>query len=50
MTQTERKNSHSLIKMASLLVSLHHQKKFFPDKTYEYNYSYLPPLAMTNVP
>ncbi|NEP82787.1 MAG: lipoxygenase, partial [Okeania sp. SIO3B3] len=50
MTQIEHKNPPSLIKMATLLVSLYRQVHFFPDKTYEYNYSYLPPLAMTNVP
>ncbi|WP_293138597.1 hypothetical protein [Okeania sp. SIO3I5] len=36
--------------MATSLLSLDRQKDFFPGKTYEYNYSYLPPLAITNVP
>ncbi len=50
MTKIERNNSPSLIKTATLLVSLYRQVNFFPEKTYEYNYSYLQPLAMTNVP
>ncbi len=50
MIPIQRNNSRSLIKLATFLISLYRQVLFFPDKTYEYNYSYLQPLAMTNVP
>ncbi|MDJ0515662.1 MAG: lipoxygenase family protein [Trichodesmium sp. MO_231.B1] len=49
MTQIDRKSSHSLIKLAIFLLRLR-QTILFPDKAYKYNYSYLQPLAFTDVP
>lgn len=42
--------SKSLIKLAELLVALHIQRRYFLQKDYTYNYNYLQPLAITNVP
>ncbi|OZH51836.1 lipoxygenase [Hydrocoleum sp. CS-953] len=45
----ERKSSLSPIKLAIFLLRLR-QALLFPDKAYKYNYSYLQPLAITDVP
>lgn len=50
MIQIQPKISLSPIKLAIFLVSLYRQVLFFPNKTYEYHYNYLQPLALTNVP
>ncbi len=50
MIQIQPKISLSPIKLAIYLVSLYRQVLLFKDKSYEYNYSYLQPLALTNVP
>jgi arachidonate 15-lipoxygenase len=42
--------SKSLIKLAELLIALHIQRRYFLYKDYTYNYNYLQPLAITNVP
>lgn len=39
-----------LVKLIAYLVALYVEIRFFPNNKYEYNHSYLDPLAMTNVP
>lgn len=46
----EKNTSANIVKLAAFLVALYIQRHYFPDTKYEYNYNYLNPLAMTNVP
>jgi arachidonate 15-lipoxygenase len=46
----KNEKSRSLIKVALILVALYIQRRYFVNDTYEYNYNYLQPLGITNVP
>lgn len=46
----QENNINELLKLISYLGALYIQVRFFPYKEYKYNYTYLNPLAITNVP
>ncbi|WP_009544663.1 lipoxygenase family protein [Crocosphaera subtropica] len=47
---SDRKKSLSPLKLAIILLGLYIQQRYFSNDSYKYNYSYLPPLSITNVP
>ncbi len=49
-SDSEKKPSVHLVKLGAFLVALYIQRHSFFHTKYEYNYSYLKPLALTNVP
>ncbi|NET70468.1 MAG: lipoxygenase [Sphaerospermopsis sp. SIO1G2] len=49
-TSNQEQDTRKLLKLISYLGSLYIQRRYFPYDTYEYNYNYLNPLAITNVP
>ncbi|TAE53589.1 MAG: lipoxygenase [Nostocales cyanobacterium] len=49
-TSNQQNGINQLLKLISYLGALHIQERYFPYDKYEYNYTYLNPLAITNVP